>query len=113
MNNEYQDRGNKKWSAMLLPEHRDRLRQMALNEHNINRPTLDADQQEELNHQLHTCLAEQSQVRIVYFQKQAWAEVMGIIQKCDMLQRMLYVIDSDLQITKVRLHDIRMIETLY
>ncbi|WP_411347190.1 YolD-like family protein [Paenibacillus sp. WLX2291] len=113
MNNEYQDRGNKKWSAMLLPEHRDRLRQMAEDERKVKRPSLDDDQWQELNHQLQTCLTGQYQVRIVYFERQAWVEAIGSIKKCDMLERLLYMFKHDAQVITISLHDIQTIEIIH
>ncbi len=105
MNNGYQDRGNKKWSAMLLPEHRERLRQMAEDEQKIVKPRLDADQWEDLNYKLQAALTEKRIITITYFKHDTLVNVTGIISKCDLINRMLYVKEDEHPI-KIKLSNI-------
>jgi hypothetical protein len=37
----FKDRGNKKWTAMMLIEHRDRLKKLKEHEDDREKPTLD------------------------------------------------------------------------
>lgn len=105
MNNGYQDRGNKKWSAMLLPEHRERLRQMAEDEQKVIKPRLDADQWEDLNYKLQAALIEKRIVTITHFKHDALVNVVGIISKCDLINRMLHV-QEDEHLIKIKLSNI-------
>ncbi len=105
MNKEYQDRGNKKWSAMLLPEHRERLRQMAEDEQKLVKPRLDADQWEDLNYKLQAALIEKRIVTITHFKHDALVNVTGIISKCDPINRILHVQEGEHPI-KIKLSNI-------
>ncbi len=106
MNNEYQDRGNKKWSAMLLPEHRERLRQMAEDEHKVVRPRLDADQWEELNYKLQSALMEKRTITIMYVQNNTLVNTTGIILKHDPVTHTLYLQENTTFSIRIKLSDI-------
>ncbi len=106
MNNEYQDRGNKKWSAMLLPEHRERLRQMAEDEQKVVKPRLDADQLEDLNYKLQAALIEKRIITITYFKNHSLINVTGMIIKCDLINYILHIKENDDLLTRIHLSNI-------
>ncbi len=106
MNNEYQDRGNKKWSAMLLPEHRERLRQMAKDEHKVVRPRLDADQWEDLNYKLQSALMEKRIITMIYFQNNSLVNVTGKVLKHDPITHTLHIQESHNCSLRIKLSDI-------
>ncbi|GGJ11649.1 YolD-like family protein [Paenibacillus hunanensis] len=105
MSNGYQDRGNKKWSAMLLPEHRERLRQMAENEQKVVKPRLDADQWEDLNYKIQAALIEKRIITITHFKHDAVIDVAGTISKYDPINRTLHV-QEDERLIKIKLSNI-------
>ncbi len=106
MNNGYQDRGNKKWSAMLLPEHRERLRQMAEDEQKVVKPRLDADQWEDLNYKLQTAMLEKRTINIMYFKNDALNNVTGTAFKYDSITSTLQVKENNDFTIKIQLSDI-------
>lgn len=102
----------KKWSAMLLPQHRERLQQMAADEYNVSPPRLDQDQLEELHYQLQAAIAEQRWIQVTYFKDYSWATAMGQIQKYDPFNGMLQVIDASSITIKIDLKQIKAIEMM-
>lgn len=106
----YQDRGNKKWTAMFLPEHKDRIHEWALSQDDIARPMLSSDQLEELNYAIEEYLPDHYPIIISHYRNKQVCELKGILHSSDLINRVLVVYDHDYNPVRVSLSNIVSIE---
>lgn len=106
----YQDRGNKKWTAMFLPEHRERLHEWVLSQAEVTRPVLSSDQLEELNYSIEEYLQDHSSVIIYYYRNKQICKLKGILHSCNLITRVLVVYDHDYNPVRISLSNILSIE---
>lgn len=71
---EFKDRGNIKWTAMMLPEHREMLHEYGLSQDDVDPP----DHDEEM-------------VKVLYWKHKRYVEVHGIVKKIDPYKRAILV----------------------
>lgn len=69
-----QDRGMKKWTAMMLPEHQEQLKSMWIDQQKHERPTIDEQELEEFNKVASLAYAYTYVVRITYCVKHVYDE---------------------------------------
>jgi hypothetical protein len=63
------DRGDIKWTSLMLTEHREALKKLKQEENNTNKPELDEQQLEEMNYLIQNAVKEKTRVRIIYFKE--------------------------------------------
>ncbi|GGI98311.1 YolD-like family protein [Paenibacillus hunanensis] len=102
----YQDRGNKKWTAMFLPEHRDRLHEWALSQSDITHPILANDELEELNHSIHLYLQDHSSVNVSFYKDKQIKNINGILHGCDLQNGFLVMYNQDEKVVRISLSNI-------
>jgi hypothetical protein len=85
------DRGNKKWVSMMIPEHKMMLSRFYEAQSDIERPFLDEQKWEEVNQIVESALFEQYAVSVTYFKQARNHQVTGVIQKCDTLNKKLFI----------------------
>lgn len=85
------DRGHKKWTSLMLPEHKELLRDWAHHQEDIEMPVLDADRIDELNNIISHCLNQGISTKITYFKNKRMAFINGEILKCDPFEKVLKV----------------------
>ncbi|MBQ0137682.1 MAG: YolD-like family protein [Kurthia sp.] len=98
----YKDRGTIKWTAMMLPEHVQKLRQWR-NELDEKQPNaLESWQLEELNAKIQLAFEQQKMISIYSYDEQ-WHEEKGRIERLD-FQKKLVFLDDGLIMQKLPIH---------
>ncbi|MDW0115500.1 YolD-like family protein [Sporosarcina thermotolerans] len=77
------DRGRIKWTAMMLPEHVEQLRDWQKEDQHQLRQQPDEQQMEEWNYQIQEAIERNLQLTVHYWQDQRIMIVSGIIGKID------------------------------
>lgn len=85
------DRGHKKWTALMLPEHKELLREWVDHQEDIEMPVLDDDRIEELNNIISICLNQKTPAKITYFKDRRKVLLNAEILKCDPLKKVLQI----------------------
>ena len=74
------DRGNKKWTSLMLVEHRKRLAELKENEDQLEKPELDEQLKAEINYKLIKALKEKIQLEIIYFKDKRLIKTRGYLE---------------------------------
>ena len=90
----FKDRGNKKWTAMMLIEHRDRLKELKSHEDDKKKPILDDQEKEVINYRLQQALQNNLAVEIKYYENKSFKTVNGRIEKVDINQKFIIINNS-------------------
>lgn len=88
------DRGHKKWTALMLPEHKNELRRWAEAQHDMELPAMEADLLEQLDQVLATSQHTLCQVKVSYIENKRLHHITGTIRRCEPLTRSL-LMDTD------------------
>ncbi len=78
-----QDRGNIKWSSMMLPEHAELLKIMWAEDKKITRPLLDEQEKERLNKVIVLALKNQKIITVSAYHNNMIINYSGVIKKID------------------------------
>jgi hypothetical protein len=81
------DRGNKKWTAMMLIEHRKRLKELKESEKDREKPVLDDQEKEKINYKLQQAVQHNLAVEIKYYKNKRFKTVSGVIKKVDLKRK--------------------------
>ncbi|WP_026675015.1 YolD-like family protein [Alkalihalobacterium bogoriense] len=100
------DRGNIKWSAMMLPEHVHLLRQLQEEQEHEVKPELDEQSFGEMNILISEALQNNSMLEICYFNECGSQTIFGTIVRINMEERMLTLLDESEQKKRVQLKQI-------
>jgi len=92
----FKDRGNKKWTAMMLIEYRKRLKKLKESEKDRKKPILDDQEKAAINSKLQHALENNLPVKIKYYDNKRFKTAAGRIDKVDINQR--YIIISNKKI---------------
>jgi len=87
----FKDRGNKKWTAMMLIEHRDRLKEIKQHEEDIKKPILDDQEKAAINSKLQQALQNDSEVKIKYYEEKRFKTITGEIKKVDIRKKEIFI----------------------
>ncbi|MGJ9458698.1 YolD-like family protein [Oceanobacillus sp. CF4.6] len=98
------DRGSIKWTAMMLPEHIQLLKDMWEQKEYKEKPILDEQQLEEINMKLHLAIHNNLTAEITYYAEHDFKIRNGKLFKIDTRQGFIKI-DND-ERTKINLHDI-------
>ena len=88
------DRGNIKWTAMMLPEHVKLLQEWKAQDENVEKPELDEWGLQDLNEQLQIAYANNLEVELSIWKEKRIFKVIGIITKLDTKSASLYLEDG-------------------
>lgn len=88
------DRGNIKWTAMMLPEHVKLLRDWAKEDEFETKPELDDQQLEQMNEVICEAMAHGAELSITYFDQTHHLTVRGTIHYIDEIQQKLRVVSK-------------------
>ncbi|MCA1030629.1 YolD-like family protein [Bacillus timonensis] len=88
------DRGNIKWTAMMLPEHVKLLRDWANEDSFEQMPVLDEQQLEEMNGVLGEAMEGGTELAITHYEGKRHRLVIGKVHHCDEFTKKLHVIDK-------------------
>jgi len=94
----FKDRGNKKWTAMMLIEHRKRLKELKEHEDDKEKPILDDQEKAVINSRLQQALQSNLNVVINYYRDKRFKTTAGKIDKIDVNNRVIWINDIKLPI---------------
>ncbi|WP_171046405.1 YolD-like family protein [Lentibacillus cibarius] len=80
------DRGTKKWTAMMIPEHEALLRQMWSEQEYKEKPVLDEQQKEEINERLQTAVNNNLTVEVKHYNGRDFLTNKGKVTKINQEQ---------------------------
>ncbi|RXT07842.1 YolD-like family protein [Ammoniphilus sp. CFH 90114] len=89
------DRGNIKWSTMMLPEHRKLLQQLELSQEEESCPELTEDRWEEIQYIIQEAMGEGVEVTLTFFADKRFKHFTGKVKKFDPLRQTLHVVGED------------------
>ncbi|NLM96999.1 MAG: YolD-like family protein [Halanaerobiaceae bacterium] len=73
------DRGNIKWTSLMLTEHREKLEELYEHEKYLKKPLLDEQQLERLDYLIKEAGREQHSIKLLYYHNRQIQEVEGRI----------------------------------
>jgi hypothetical protein len=88
------DRGNKKWTAMMLIEHRERLKELKEHEDDREKPVLDDQEKALINFRLHQALENDLKVKIKYYRDKRFKTIFGRIKRVNVNRREVVISDK-------------------
>lgn len=92
------DRGNKKWTAMMLIEHRKRLKDLKESEKDRKKPILDDQEKAAINSKLQQALQNDLEVKIKYYDNKRFQTIAGIIEKVNTNQKCIVISNKKIPI---------------
>ncbi|MCD7033267.1 YolD-like family protein [Metabacillus sp. GX 13764] len=104
------DRGNIKWTSMMLPEHVKLLREWAKEEEFQPRPELDEQELEILDEAIGMAMEENREVHITVHQNNRLTKYSGKIHYADALTHSIRIIDTEGKRQTIKLDSIIKIE---
>lgn len=100
------DRGNLKWQPFLLPEHRDRLKELKNEEQKIEMPVLDQQQLEEFNQVICDAMAFNQPLEITYYQNGKMKQVICHVHYIDTHLHELRTLDQSHYVCMIKMDKI-------
>ncbi len=88
------DRGNIKWTSMMLPEHVKLLRDWKEEERLRKKPELDEQKLEEMNETINEAMAYNETLSFVYFSAYEYKLLVGNIHYADPVRKELRIVDE-------------------
>jgi hypothetical protein len=88
------DRGNIKWTSMMLPEHVKLLRDWKEEERIQKKPELDEQKLEEMNETINEAMAYNQTLSFVYFEDYEYRILIGHIHYADSVRKELRIVDE-------------------
>ena len=105
------DRGRKKWTAMMLPEHLTKLRDWVGEDSYEEKPAIDEWMLQEFQQQLDIAYQSQCEMYIRTWEKGLFAVTTGILTRLDEQAQLIYIVDEGM-VQKILLNTIVGIETI-
>lgn len=75
------DRGNIKWTAMMLPEHTTQLREDKANYNKVDRPQLDEYDLQTLQEEIERAIVSKAETRTTTWKDGEFSHIQGVIEK--------------------------------
>ncbi|MED1487873.1 MULTISPECIES: YolD-like family protein [Bacillus] len=100
------DRGNIKWTSMMLPEHVEMLRQWVKEDQAEPQKELDEQQLEFLNEALLEAMEFHHTVTITYYSHRRYQQITGIIHSCNEQEQTLHLADHTGKVHSIPLNTI-------
>lgn len=85
------DRGNKKWTAMMLIEYRKKLKELKEHEDDREKPILDDQEKGVINSRLYQALENNLKVKIKYYRDKRFKTISGRIKRVDFNRREIII----------------------
>lgn len=95
------DRGNKKWTAMMLPEHVAAVKQELINLKKVNKPILDEDRLAEIEMLIHEAMEYNLQLEFKLFKKGFIESIIGHTHFIDYIKKEFRIKDKNELIHKI------------
>ncbi|MFZ7103916.1 MAG: YolD-like family protein [Peptococcaceae bacterium] len=100
------DRGAVKWSALMLPEHKQLLEEFYAEQNYVEKPNLDQDKCAEINNILTEALKNNLRVKIEIYHDHALRTITGLIKKYDPAEQSIKVAGPGREEIKIYLNQI-------
>jgi len=100
------DRGTKKWTAMMLPEHKRMLQYLYKELDYKEKPFLDEQKHEQLNYMMQKAMGARKIMEITYYENGSFKSVKGVINSVSIQKGEVQVIDQDMEVKILFLADI-------
>lgn len=97
MSDEIRDRGTKKWTSIMLPEHVEALKQMFAEEECKDKPILDDQKKMEIDFLLKAALNNDATVEIQYYVNYDYCTIKGKVLMIDVLNGYLKIENDELE----------------
>ena len=94
----FKDRGNKKWTAMMLIEHRKELKKLKEHEDDREKPTLDDQEKEMINTKLQQAIHNNLAIIIKYYEDKKFKTITGTIKKTDVNKGVIFISDKKIKV---------------
>lgn len=91
----FKDRGNKKWTSLMLVEHQKRLKELKMQESEVDKPELDQQQLKEINFKIQKSLSENLSVIITFYENKKIRSIQGRIIKIDKYKKQIKIEQID------------------
>jgi hypothetical protein len=85
------DRGNIKWTTMMLPEHRQLLIKLKEAQQNVTMRNLTEDKLSEIDEVIKQSLVQGEEITVTYYHRKRYYMVTGILEGYDPLQKQIIV----------------------
>jgi hypothetical protein len=87
----FKDRGNKKWTSLMLVEHRKRLKELKEHECDREKPILDNQEKTAIDSKLQQALQNDLELKIKFYENKQFKLVNGRIEEVDINQKIIFV----------------------
>lgn len=101
------DRGHKKWTSLMIPEHTVMLQQWVADQEDVRQPVLEEDRLEELNTLLIRSWNDHRTIQIHYYKNKRFHDIRGCIRSIDPNTHTLTLLDLSGNKTCISLYDIQ------
>jgi len=88
---EVKDRGNIKWTAMMLMEHKVMLREWGESQDDVEPPNHDEDDLSLIAETLYRAMIEKEAVQLIYWKDKRHHEVTGTVKRIDALRKAVLI----------------------
>ncbi|OIJ22025.1 hypothetical protein BKP45_04935 [Anaerobacillus alkalidiazotrophicus] len=106
------DRGNIKWTSLMLPEHVEMLRKWADDLNKVPRPMLDEQQWEEIEITVTDAIADNNVLAFTYWEDGYYKTLIGRVHFIDMNGKQFRIVDEFDEKLCVAFEDIGAVNTL-
>ncbi|MGO4889946.1 YolD-like family protein [Anaerobacillus sp. MEB173] len=106
------DRGTKKWTSLMLPEHRQMLEQMEISAEKVEKPVLDEYECEEIDRQIGSSLETHKPLIFKVYQKGNVKYRGGIVVKVDPIHKRIEIKTEHNRVEKISISEVVGVEVL-
>lgn len=100
------DRGNIKWTSLMLTEHRDKLKELMIREDDRGRPEIDEQKYQEMETILKKALSEKKPVGIIYYWNKRFKICQGKVRGFNPFKKELIIEENEKGIILIQIGDI-------
>ncbi|SIR46201.1 YolD-like family protein [Halanaerobium kushneri] len=100
------DRGNKKWTAMMLIEHRKRLKELKKSEKDREKPILDDQEKAAINFKLQQAVQKKLPVEIKYYEDKRFKITSGVIKKVNLNRKEVIISEKTDEQQKISINNL-------
>jgi len=97
----FKDKGNKKWTSLMLTAHREKLRELKKREKNRKKTVLDDQEKAAINSKLQQALQNNLEVKIKYYEDKRYKTVIGVIETVDINRKELIIDERKIKFTNL------------
>jgi len=105
---EVYDRGNIKWTSLMLPEHNQILEELWNENEKKEKPIVDEQELEEMNMKIQLAIHQDLPVKITYFSEHEYKVIEGKLKQINTMENYLQLSDF----TKIKLEDVLDVEVV-